>query len=232
MKSEKQYKCEGCNFPCPWIPVSDNSAARCPTWIRKQNEKRVLKMVELSGRTLDKCPRFDELNYKNAEREFTEGILKIRDIHTNINHLFFIFSNPGTGKTHTLLAYTLQLLSIGINAYYVTAARLRNVWLDYMNRYDLQEWEPNEIESIENSKTLIIDDFGREGYSLTGHFQKNLEGILTSFGKKIIFASNISFEDENFPYKDEEWIMDRLNSAVQISWMGESFRKPIEEKKK
>jgi hypothetical protein len=31
---------------------------------------------------------------------------------------------------------------------------------------------------------------------------------------------------ENFPYKNEDWIMDRLNHAVKITWFGESFREP------
>lgn len=231
MKLKKRDECEGCNFSCPWIysRFTDNSVIQCPTWIDMQNERQILKMVKLSGKKLDRCPSFYDLEFEGTEKEFKAGIEEIKRIHTDINHLFFIFSNPGTGKTHALLAYTMHLLTIGIDVYYITSARLRNVWLDYMNRFEMEGWGHEEIISIQDCDILIIDDFGREGYSLTGHFQKNLEGILTSTGRKTILASNLSIEDEKFPYKNEEWIMDRLNDAVKISWYGESFRKPTKE---
>jgi hypothetical protein len=53
-----------------------------------------------------------------------------------------------------------------------------------------------------------------------------LAPILTSDARKIILVSNVGRFEDNFPYKKEFWIMDRLNNAVEIAWHGESYRKP------
>jgi DNA replication protein DnaC len=219
-------ECENCQYACPWIPTGDNTAKRCPIYFRKKSEEKILQMVLKSGRDLDRCPKFEDLNFTKAEPEFKEGLEQIKSIHTNLNHLFFIWSPPGTGKTHCLLAYAFQMLRNKFYVHYLTASRLRDIWLEIMNRHRVDNFDDSEINLLMDSEILIIDEFCHEGVSLSGHFQRYFEGILTSTAKKVILASNVKMTAENFPYKNEDWIMDRLNHAVKITWFGESFREP------
>jgi len=222
-------ECKECQYCCPWIPVPGKDAYyKCPVWTKIVKERKVLKMVELTGRKLDRLPRFKDLGFNinkiRAEVDF------IRTIHQNPNHLFYVHSNPGTGKTHCMLALTFEMLCKQIDCYYTTSKRMRDVWLCNDELFEDRQDCYEERDRFINSKMLIVDDFGHEGYSKQGHFQKNFEGILQSNGRKIILASNISYDDEDFPYKDEGWLMDRLNYSFRVGWHGKSYRKPLKEK--
>lgn len=227
-------KCENCQHKdgCPLIPGEKKEhLKKCPIWIEKYAEKRILEMVKKSGRVIDRCPRFEDLKYNtnNIKKE----VDLIRLIPSNKNHLFWICSPYGTGKTHCLLSFVFDCLCKRIDAYYVTSKHLRNIYLGMQNTYIHSiAFSSNdnelmyEISNIMDAKIVCIDDFCHEGISETGFFQRNIEGLLTSTAKKIILASNIPITDENFPYKNDEWIMDRINAAVQIIWYGKSLREP------
>lgn len=220
MKANKSV-CNICIFVCPWIPGKNETVSKCPLWVKKVEENRIIDMVKLTGRKIDKVKPIEDLDYFSGD--FLKKVDFICNIHTNINYLFYISSKPGTGKTHILLAYCLELRLKKVNAYYTTSTRMRQVWLEEKDIFNLSPEESN----FYNSEVLIIDDFGYEGYSESGHFQRKIEAILQSTDRKIILASNIGIDHEEFPYRNEPWIMDRLNSALKIGWKGESYRKPI-----
>jgi DNA replication protein DnaC len=220
--------CENCQHKkdCPLIPgEKEGWSKKCPIWIEKYAEKRILEMVKKSGRVIDRCPRFEDLKYNtnNIKKE----VDLIRLIPSNKNHLFWICSPYGTGKTHCLLSFVFDCLCKRIDAYYVTSKHLRDIYLGIQNAHLYSDNElMYEIRDIMDAKIVSVDDFSHEGISETGFFQRNIEGLLTSTAKKIILASNIPITDENFPYKNDEWIMDRINAAVQITWYGKSLREP------
>lgn len=222
-----------CKAPCEYdgCPIflkkigTREYAEKCQRAIEIDAEVALLRMVKDSKGKMDIAPKFEEFKFR-PENEKRIEYLKSICYPTVSDNLFYLWGLHGVGKTTALLCFTFKCLQIGLDAYYVTAEHLTDIYRWKETGADIkveEDWlKFDEIADIERSRILCIDDICHE--RLTEFSTNALLPFLSWPGRKILLSGNISIKDPKFPYRDER-VLDRLAAAVEIKLTGASYRR-------
>lgn len=222
-----------CKAPCEYdgCPIflkkigTREYAEKCPNAIDIDADFKIKRMVKCCKGQISIAPRFEEFMFR-PENEKRIEYLKSICYPTVSDNLFYLWGLHGVGKTTALLCFTFLCLQLGLDAYYVTAEHLADIYRWHETGAEIKadgDWRKfDEIEDIERAMFLCIDDICHE--RLTEFSTKTLLPFLSWPGRKILLSGNIAIADQKFPYRDER-VRDRLAAAVEIKLTGGSYRR-------
>lgn len=225
--SDPPAECQGCNIvSCfPQRDKEKNIVTRCVHYRKIAVITKIKKMLGYNGNRPVSIPRFEDLKFDI--NDIKRGVEKIKNFSQSFNNLLFVVANPGTGKSHCLIAKTYELLMAGESAYYIEARMLHYLWRQQINS-EISRDELNEFFNFSDSEYKIIDDIGRGEF--TDFFEDNLRKLLNSWHDKFIIASNLDPEGEE-PFKlkiKDAALLSRLTrerNGEIVRWTGKDYRK-------
>lgn len=224
--SDPPAECRGCEIVSCFIPVQKekNWVTRCAHYRKITAIIKIKKMLGYEGNQPVSIPRFEDLKFDI--NDIKNGVEKIKNFPQS-GSLLFVVANPGTGKSHCLLAKTYELLIAGKSAYYIEARRLHHLWRQQINS-NLSHDELNEFFDFSDSRYKIIDDIGRNEF--TDYFEDRLRELLNSWYGKFIIASNLDPQGEDpfkLQVKDTALLsrLTRVRNGEIVRWTGKDYRK-------
>ena len=154
---------------------------------------------------------------------------KIRELGNNGEFIeerknLCLMGQPGTGKTHTLIALGRQLCRKGMNVRFITACALVNALEDAKMKHELSKC----MQQFTNPDLLIIDELGFVPFSENG--ARLLFDVFSSRYERgsIAISTNLSYEKwiQIFGSMDlTAALIDRFTHKCLIyTYQGESYR--------
>jgi DNA replication protein DnaC len=143
------------------------------------------------------------------------------DRHENL----LIFGNPGTGKTHLVIALTQEWCNMGRRVLFTTAAELMQKLLKAKEKMEWNEY----VRTINKNEVLVIDDIS---YVPCDRKETDLLFLLLASRyehRSTVITSNLPFSQWGTIFKDEMTTaaaVDRLvHHATVLSLNAQSYRK-------
>lgn len=224
--SELPAECRGCNAVACQLPVpgKENTVRTCAHKKKIFAWLKIKKMIGCNGNQPVSIPRFEDFEFKI--NKIKNEVEKIKNFPQSGN-LLFIVANPGTGKSHCLVAKTHELLIAGKSAFYIEARRLHYLWRQQI-KSEISHDESNEFFNFSDSEYKLIDDIGRGEF--TDFFEDKLRELLNSWHDKFIIASNLDpegVEPFRLQIKDIALLsrLTRKRNGEIVRWTGKDYRK-------
>lgn len=174
-----QYKCTKCK-DTGWVTNEHGDYKRCDCYEQEKIERlwRAFGVNPKEVKKLNNYTPYDELT-KEVKLSATEYIKSFEKIRRNRENSFGLFGQPGSGKTHVIVAIGAALLSENIKVIYMP-------YLEAMRELKANaiddEYYIKLIGRYQQAEVLIIDDLFKEKVR-----KGNLVGNITETDMKHIY---------------------------------------------
>lgn len=214
-------ECKGCEMVDCWVPIPEkNAVRRCEHYPAEVAKRKILKMVGAAGDYV-RLPTFTDL--KHDINNMQPVVKYIRSFPKTRHNFLFLSSPNGTGKTHLMLSLLNQVLKAGETAYYISAIRLKGLWVKQA-KGELELIDSGVLREFVSSRWKFIDELGGEGRP--DFFEGKLAELLDRYYDRFVIASNLDPERgaTKLSYTDQR-LLSRLSNAKVVRWSGRDYRK-------